>query len=118
MMPHRELARRAERAGGALLLESTAMKFKIATVLVITILIASMTWQCFTWPVVETRELRYTSGPDLDARAQAEGFVRRPPSGPEVVFRCMACAGSLLLGVALVRALRVSRKPHDKPPTT
>ncbi len=87
------------------------MKFKIAALLLIAILLTLMTWQCFTWPVVEMPSRWVDDSKDIEAEIAAFVPVERPPSGAEVLFRCLACVGSLLLGVSFVRALRMSGRP-------
>ena len=90
------------------------MKFKTASLVAIAILVALMTWQCFTWPVVEMRMREVPITLDIDNELARMSPHERPPSGGEVLFRCLACSISLLLGVALVRALGTSTRHSDR----
>jgi len=80
------------------------MKFKVGALIAISILIASMAWACFTWPVREAGGRWVYS--DYEAEQVLKIPVERPPTGGEVFLRGMACTASLLLGVAVMRVLR------------
>ena len=85
------------------------MKSKICALVAISVLIAFMAWQCFTWPVIEM-DGRWVEEEHIETYLATSTPHQRPPMPAEIAFRVLTCAASLLLGAALVRVLR-SRKP-------
>jgi len=84
-----------------------SMKSKVCAFIAISILIAFMAWQCFTWPVVEMGS-RWVHN-EQEAELALTAPIERPPTAGEVFVRGVACTSSLLLGTALMRVLRSKR---------
>jgi len=81
-------------------------KFKVRTWIVVAGIVPVMVWQCFVWPVEESRGRWFVDEVEL-AQADEHGlFAERPPTSGEVVARGVACIASLLAGLALAQLLR------------
>ena len=87
-----------------------SMKCKIYPVIAISAIAILLSWQCFTWPVVESPK-RWGSRQYIEAEMAAGVPVERPPMLGEVVARGITCFTSLLIGVALLRAVRPKWRP-------
>jgi hypothetical protein len=87
------------------------MKPRFYALIAIAVLIVFMAWQCYTWPVVESDEhWVYTRNSKVvDAELASRPPVERPPTTGEVVFRGVTCFASLLLAMALLRALSTKK---------
>jgi hypothetical protein len=90
-----------------ILLESSAMRFKMGALILIAVVAAVTVWQCFTWPAVEMSG-RWVNEQRADEELKkiAQSPIRHPPSPMEIAVRVTACAIGVLLGVALTRVVR------------
>jgi hypothetical protein len=81
-------------------------RFKVCTWIALSVLVPVMAWQCVTRPVEEVGGARWVTK-EFEANAALNPDpIERPPTVAEVAVRGMACATSLLTGLALVRFLR------------